>query len=61
MRRGKTNVNTGFPIFDRYPQYEPPMLQPMLRGAAGTKLQSLKLKGILLQHAQHEKAASEGG
>jgi len=37
------------------------MLQIMLHGAAGKKWQSLKLKGIMLQHARHENAASEGG
>jgi hypothetical protein len=33
----------------------------MSHGLAATKTQSLKSKGNLSQHAQHEKAASEGG
>jgi hypothetical protein len=61
MRQGKTNVNTSFFILYRYPQGAEFMSRSMSRGAAGTKLQSLKLKGILLQHMQHEKAASKGG
>jgi hypothetical protein len=38
-----------------------PMSRIMSHGAARTKMEPLKIKGIVLQHTQHEKATSIGG